>query len=299
MAPDPLTIAITTCRSDPRVDWILDDLESQIALGDEIELIVIDFYGRSPAELGIVARPWLVNVTATQPKPTIWQGPHRVTSEDWWAAANARNTAIVLCRTEYIAMIDDRGRLGPAWLDVVKAGVIARSSVLAGVYDRHDTNGRVRLDSRRRTAPRGKADCGGSWLYGANIALPLAWALDVNGFEEGADGLSGEDYVFGFMLENSGRRIDFSTRMLISQHRSSEHLGTFVRADKSGAPYGKLLVARERWRRSKRTEFTPDLIELRARIARGEPWPIPDPHGDHRDWYTGKAVSALTAADLR
>jgi glycosyltransferase involved in cell wall biosynthesis len=64
------------------------------------------------------------------PKPTIWQGQHRVTKVNWWATSNARNTGIVLADHDYIVFCDDRSRLGPRWIDAVRVGSRERASVL-------------------------------------------------------------------------------------------------------------------------------------------------------------------------
>ena len=85
--------------------------------------------------------------------------------------------------------------------------------MLAGTYERIETRGDVSIithDHRMDKHPRGHRNCGGGWLFGCTMALPLAWALEVNGFEEGCDSLTGEDYIFGLMLDNSGRRIELT-----------------------------------------------------------------------------------------
>src|SRR5271154_4770312 len=110
-----LTIGYITAREEPRLDWLVDGLNQQ-AQGDEIELIVVDALGRSAQEIGYRPISAVKKLVATRPKPTIWQGPHRVTAHDFFANANARNTAIVLCSTDYICFLDDRCKPDAGWL---------------------------------------------------------------------------------------------------------------------------------------------------------------------------------------
>lgn len=283
-----LTIVYITGRKEPHLDWMASDLRQQRQAEDEIHLVVVDAHARSPDLHGIT--PGLfADVVVSRPKPNIWQGPHRVTSVDWWANSNARNTGIVLCKTDYVAFLDDRCHLGPRWLEVVRQAERKRDSVIVGAYEKHE-NGKIIVDHRLQECPQGKNNCGGGWLYGCTLALPLAWCLEANGFEEGCDGLSGEDYIFGFMLENNGHRIDFVSSMFVSLERSSAHSNTYVRRDKGVPPNDKSHAALDRFRGRKRTEFTPDLRAMREQLARGGAFPVPDPAGNHRDWYDGSFI---------
>jgi len=307
-----LTIAFVTGRPRPRLDWMLDSLATQAVPSDEITVLVIDKQGRTPQELGarpryaLGARPrgararselgvrpryWSPCVRVALPKPTPWQGPHRITACDWWAKSSAINTALVLCETDYIALVDDCCRLGPRWLETVRRGMHERRSVLAGTYDKIE-HGSITPDHRRGLAPHGKSNCGGGWLYGCTFALPLAWALEVNGAEEGCDGLGHEDYILGFMLENNGHQIDFVPSMAVTQERAeSSTAGPSIalrRADKGG----KREAALARFRARKRTEFSPDLRTLRDRRGKGDlSWPMPDP--ELRDWFDGELVREM------
>ncbi len=295
-----LAICFMTGREDPRLDWVLDALQMQAHADDEIELIVIDALGdqRGAHAIGFYPHRMITNLIESPPKPTVWQGKHRVTSCDWWATANARNTALVLCPedVDFIAFLDDRARPGPHWLDEVRKSYERRDSVIAGSYekiegaDRHTTR-----DHRTGIHPGGKINCGGGWLYGCTFALPLAWALDVNGFEEGCDGLTGEDYIFGMMLQNAGHRIDFVPRLFVSQDREPGNescKGSYACRDKGISPNDKSHAALKRFGVRKRTEFTPDLRALRARWHAGEGWPLPDPNAV--DWYDKQPIRDMT-----
>lgn len=287
-----LTIAFITARSEPRLDWLLQGLAGQIVSGDQIEVLVIDGRARRSEDLSGAPLPRGVRLRVESPKPSPWQGAHRLTSRDWWAKSSAMNTAFVLCDTEYIAFLDDCCRLGPRWLEVVRRGEQERKSVLAGTYEKVEP-GRVVQDHRRGRSPEGKRDCGGGWLYGCTFALPLEWALDVNGAEEGCDGMGAEDYIFGHMLENKGYRIDFVPRMAVIQERRADGSSSPRKTDKGISPNDKSHAALKRFGRRSRTEFSPDLRGLReARRKPGFSWPLPDQ--DMRDWFDGQLVREMT-----
>jgi hypothetical protein len=292
-----ITIAFITGRPEPHLDWALDTLQPQLAPGDEIDMLVIDARGRSAEQLAGDRQVPGVHVRVESPKPTPWQGTHRVTSCDWWAKSSAMNTAFVLCATDYIAFLDDSCRLGPKWLETVRQGCAKRSSVLAGTYVKIE-HGREVRDHRFEREPEGKKDCGGGWLFGCTFALPLAWALEVNGAEEGCDGMGSEDYIFGLMLENNKRRIDFVPSLAVVQERpeqsgvAAERVGPLRRTDKGVSPKDKSHAALARFGKRQRTEFSPDLRTLRARRASGDlTWPLPDPN--MRDWYDGQLVREM------
>jgi hypothetical protein len=292
-----LTISFLTGRAAPQLDWMLASLIPQLVADDEIEVLVIDMLGRSPEDLGTSSCPCRnVRVRVELSKPTAWQGKHRVTSCDWWAKSSSMNTAFVLCDTDYVAFVDDCCRLGPRWMETVRRGESSRNSVLAGTYDKIE-RGRVSHDHRRLLSPSGKPNCGGGWLYGCTFALPLAWALEANGAEEGCDGMGTEDYIFGFMLENNGHSIDFVPDLAVVQERPENATPgipsiSLRRTDKGTSPHDKSHAALARFKGRTSTEFSPDLRALRALRAAGQlTWPLPDP--DLRDWYDGQLVREM------
>jgi hypothetical protein len=288
------SISYITAREDPRLDWLVDSLERQVHSKDEIELIVVDALGRPAREIGFRSIKTVTRLVETRPKPSIWQGPHRVTAHDFYANANARNTAIALASTDYMCFLDDRCSLDPGWLDVVRRGERKRSSVLCGTYTKRENRG-FAVDHRRERELRGKRDCSGGWCFGCNIALPLDWALKINGFEEGCDPVGLEDCVFGHMLSNAGYRLDFVVEMSVQLDRSGPvHPPNFPRQDKGVSPKDKSHALEARFTSRKRTEFTPDLKKLRAELARGGSFPVPDPKADYRDWYDASPLKCAS-----
>lgn len=294
-----LAIVFCTGRVEPRIDWVVDGLEAQAVAGDRITLVVVDALGRSATAIGYRPCAAVGRLVESAPKPNPWQGTHRLTDRDWFALSNARNTGIVLVPDDcdYVAFLDDRSRLGPAWLATVRRGS-QRRSVLAGAYEKVESRGDTQVlvrDHRLERAPRGLLNCGGGWLFGCSMAAPLDWLLDVNGLEEGCDGLSSEDVILGLMLVNAGHRVDFAPGMLVSQDRTGPATttkgGAYAARDKGVSPRDKSHAALARFGSRRRTEFTPDLRDLRRRVARGESWPLPDP--DARDWYDGQPIREM------
>ena len=288
-----ITIAYITAREEPHLEWLCDGIEQQARSSDKIELIVVDALGRPASAIGFREIKPVKKLVETRPKPSIWQGAHRITAHDFFANANARNTAIVLCSTDYICFLDDRCRLDPGWLDQIRLGEKKRKSVICGPCDKYEDSG-ISVDHRRQHAPQGKQNCGGGWCYGGNFALPLKWLFEVNGCEEGCDPVGLEDCVLGHMLENVGRRIDFVAEMSVQlDRRGFVHPLNFPRHDKGPSPDDKSHAIQDRFFPRKRTEFTPELKKLRRQISKNKLFPIPDPYGDYRDWYDGSSIRGV------
>ncbi len=307
-----LTVAFITSRHEPRVEWFLDSLAIQADPGTQV--IIIDPYrpeGRNS------------NVRIAHPKPTVWQGPHRLTKADWWAASNSRNTAICLCETEWIAFVDDRSVLKPTWVEAVRAAM-ADWYVVCGPYEKvHNlqvsgprvvglsrpeydftwdgkkTDGK---DSRVQYIEdhylQHKHLCNpyeapGEWTYGCSLALPLEWALQVNGFDESFDGASGEDYIFGLTLKNNGFPIKFDLRMGMIEDRTPGHLGpTIIRQDKGVSPNDRSHWLLNKHRTQRRSQHQWDLRQVRAAAITGHGFPVPS--WPNRDPYDGQPLSEMT-----
>src|SRR4029453_16354268 len=144
----------------------------------------------------------------------------------WFAAANARNTALCLALDGYIAYVDDLSVLLPGWLIQVRAAMSA-GYIGCGAYKKVknlevDKKGNVvnytefaaGIDNRLAHAST-LTDCAGNWLYGCSCAIPVDALLAINGWAEDlCDGLGSEDYCTGLVLENAGYKFKYDPSMM-------------------------------------------------------------------------------------
>lgn len=304
----PLTVCYITGRMDPRIDWFFDSLIPQIYENEPVEILVVDRfanifnYVKDP--------PKAVPVRWAEPKPCVWQGRHRLTKDDWWAASNARNTAICLCKTPWIAFVDDRSVLQPGWLQQIRHAQDDGYAVCGGyqkrinmkvqgglIIEKGEITGRDhRLQYAKEHRPGQVVfPCPGEWMYGANLAVPLEWALAVNGYEELMDGLSAEDVVFGMMLANNNFPICFNIHMRIVEDRTPSEIGEpLPRTSKERHPHDTLdkgHKALERFSHLKRTEHQWNLSEIREQVLAGGQFPIPT--GPTHDWFDDQPLAEM------
>lgn len=300
-----LTVAFITSREQPYFHWMLDSLRMQQG-SCKVQILCVDGSKR-PRDMTWHPEGWW-NVfkepetpcTFVDPKPTIWQGPDRITAEDWWAKSNALNTAICLCKTEWIAFVDDRSVLMPRWLDCIYDAMKSEYAVCGNYEKRANmkvvggviSDPGVTLGADNRTyheRPYRVRD----W-YGGHGALPLEWCLAVNGFSEDlADGLGSEDSCFGITLRNSGYPICYDPRMKIIEDRTPGEIdGALKRADKGVSPNDKshAIISIINDKTTSQNSF--DIRNLRDRVLSGEPWPAPS--ASHLDWFDQTPISQMT-----
>jgi hypothetical protein len=298
-----LTITFVTSRKEPKFEWFIDSLNRQVGEDkDWIKGLLIDSLteqpGRQSRSIPIPNTKWVL------PKPTIWQGKHRITKEDWWAKSNAMNTAIILCHTEWIAFVDDRSVLAPGWLNCVKEAMAGNYAVV-GTYEKRSNmkvvNGEVMdmgefLGGDDRELVGHPID-GKDW-YGGSSAIPLEWCLAVNGFSEDlCDGLGSEDSMFGKVLRYAGFPFKFDSRMRIIQDRTPSQIdGALKRADKNphlGKAAKSWSIVKAFYHKTT-SQNSYDIRQHRARVQAGEDlWSIM-PSASHYDWYDGQPISEMT-----
>lgn len=304
----PLTVAFITSRRDPKFEWFADSLALQ-AGRREIHVIIIDTFADEPGREYLVedafGRTWSrTGVTLpfvhVNPKPTIWAGKHRLTNENWWSKSNSLNSAICLCRTEWLALVDDRSVLCHGWLDCIEEAMRGQYAVV-GTYEKHarmkvengeivDPGETLGVDHRpQNVPPRPTHD----W-YGGHCALPLEWCLRVNGFSEDVcDSLGLEDAMFGVTLRNFGFPMVYDSRMKIIEDRTPGKIdGALKRADKGVSPNDKSHKIVEIFRDKTDSQNSFDIRNLRDRVLSGEPFPPPS--ASHLDWYDGQPISEMT-----
>lgn len=240
------------------------------------------------------------------PKPNVWQGHYRLTKEDWFAAANARNTALCLAPDGYIAYCDDLSVLMPGWLSAVRESMNG-GYVACGAYkkvkDLKVENGIVKsytefpagMDARWQYVHADPSPAERGWLFGCSCAMPVEALLTINGWPEMCDGTGFEDCCTGIALSNAGYKLMYDRRMLTLESEEHHHIEPSLRRedwhyegdkpvlggngldDKSHA----LLNIAEQ---SKRFENYCDMRELRQKVLSGEPFPITQI--PEHEWYS-------------
>jgi hypothetical protein len=294
-----------TNRSDCRIEWFLDSLHRETDGNyEDIKLLVIDYFaeeeGRTESFLPLFYCP----VTHVAPKPNPWQGKHRLTKQNYFAAANARNTALCHAPDGYIAYVDDLSVLLPGWLAGVRRAIDGNYIVLGSYYKVHNltvTAGEVvsytphslGIDSRIATATKIIPDintlvpAGGSWMFGCSLALPVESLLTINGWDEDCDSMGFEDCICGLMLEKQGYRFFYDRRMVTYESEELHFVEPpFIRIIK---PYpgeidsSHVMLNMTMRNRHKAPNYA-DMRAVRTRILAGGPWPAGvNPQHDWRD----------------
>lgn len=312
-----LSIAYFTSRKEPKLNWFFDSLHRETG-GDYsgIKIIIVDFWKDE--------RPWdqdtwtaaahtsgrciLEHVT---PKPTVWQGEHKLTKEEWFAASNARNTAVCLAPDGWIAFVDDVSVLMPGWLQHVREAMAGdQKAVTCGAYrkvkDLVVENGNVVSftdhpgghDNRYGYGSDiGAVECHGNWLYGCSLVAPVQAFLDINGWPEAlCDGLSFEDCICGIMLGKKGYRFRYVRSMMTYESEELHaQLPVMKRSDYGVSPNDKshavLKMAQtgNGWHPNYFGEE--GIAGLRRRVLAGEPFPIVQ--CPEHEWYTSTPLKDL------
>jgi hypothetical protein len=304
----PVTISYQTTRKNPRIHWFFDSLRLQLSEFPDLvkRVIVVDFWhGTRPLP---IPDDYPVEIKYVKSMPSVWQGEHRLTKEDWFDACSARNTSICYCDTEWLAYVDDLSVLMPGWMgcvnDAVKGNYIA-----LGTYEKvkHlivDNGYAVSYEGyhggkdSRRTLVLGKGvlTCNGDWMYGCSAAIPLEAALVVNGWPvDLTSGCGAEDYVMGIAMGNCGYHFKYDTRMLTLESEEGHHEEpSFRREDfgKSPNDMSHAILATARQSKYFPNSFGEGGIRaLRERILSGGEFPIPK--SPDRHWFNKKLLSEL------
>lgn len=298
-----LTIAFCTARKQPKFEWFRDSLLNQITppWKHRIKVLVIDLASVGVEEMLCDAPDGsAVPFWRHPPKPNIWCGEHRITESNWWAKAAFLNTAICLCKTDWICFVDDRCVLMPGFLTAIK-DAMAGDYAVSGTYEKRFgmkvedgviTNGGEVLgyDSRKQRNNAPTTTYGGKW-FGCCNALPLEWCIAVNGYDESTCGMRYEDTIFGEMLARNGYTTKFDPRMKVIQDRTMPESKMNIRGEDKGlSPNDKSHALLRRTDGQKRATHDFDIRAVREAVQRGEPFPPVDLNLEHRDWYDGMLV---------
>jgi hypothetical protein len=309
-----LTVAYLTNRKESKIEWFLHSFANEVrrrGVGwDTLKLVVVDFH-ISPTVIG--SRLRLIDlcleagiecaITLTPPKPSIVQGPHRLTPMDCFDASNARNTALCYAPDGYIAYVDDLSVMLPGWLDAVLEAQSVHY-VACGAYRKvkdlvvsdgeiqsftHHTPGEDhRLWHKAHHNP-----CPSNWLYGCSAAIPVEALELINGWpEDFCQSLSYEDSVTGQALAANGYIMRYDPRMMTYESEEHHHVGTpFFRWDPGVSPNDKSHALLDKCRGLKRfpNHFGggfQSIHELRKHVLSGGEFPVrTEPT---HEWFTGK-----------
>ena len=311
-----LTIAYITSRKRPRWEWFADSLSLELrATPMEVKIVVVDFHlpqasmRRACPVLTMCLQPGVVEFNHVSPKPTVWQGEGRLTTENYFAPANARNTALCLAPDGVLAYVDDLSVLMPGWLAAVKQAVEGNYLVY-GAYKKvlalDVRDGKVLsyrehaggIDSRWAAGEEGRAvPINPAALFGCSVAGPVEAFLRINGWDEDCDSMGGEDSLCGLMLWHAGYRAFYDRRMLTLEseedHLQEQGFKRIIKkmanTDASHVILNQVMAGR---RRVAPNYFGQGGIRgLRQRVLAGEPFP-PATCPEH-DWRDGQPLREM------
>lgn len=245
------------------------------------------------------------DIIVDPPKPSVWQGPHRLTKEDWFAKANACNTALCLAPDGWIAYVDDLCVLAPTWMQAVR-DAMAGNYILYGSYKKclnmvvkdgvlesYDIKGN---DSRLPYQNGDVSECPADTLYGCSFAAPVEALLEVNGWDENCDGLGSEDSILGVRLGNLGKyQFKFDKRMTTYESEEGhEPKGSVMRRSDYGvSPNDKshAILAAARATTYAPNYFDGGIRKLREHVLAGGSFPIMKV--PEHEWFTGTPLKDL------
>ncbi len=287
----------------------------QKGFDSSIRVIVVSLYGATPDIQSAIGIPATIPIKdgesldafikVVKPKPNVWNGEHRLTSQDWFAASSQRNTALCLCATTHLAYVDDLSILMPDWLACVQEAM-TNNYIVLGTYEKRKKmvveNGALlssepggtdsRMTNIKENVP---VNVEGGWLYGCSLAGPVESFLSVNGWPEFVDGLSSEDYCMGLALYNHGHKLMFDPRMKTIESEEDHFIETPMRrCDKGVSPRDKSHAALNIAKQSKffPNYFGPEGIRgLREKVLNGEPFPIMKV--PEHDWFDGQPIKDM------
>ncbi len=328
-----ITIAYITNRKEPLTDWFYDSLLKQYNLDFELQLVIVDYWNGEIKEKEIFFYPRPnICVSYVQSLPSWCQGKHKVTTDNYFSATTARNTAAVYAKYEYIAFVDDLSILSPTWLNSVIEGA-KNNEVLLGAYRKDKEmiveNG-VLISSiqtpegadvrwnKVRSADKVKVPH--NFFYGCSFAMPTEIFLELNGFDHSADYSGYEDALFGLRLKKLGVQCWYDKNMLtieseeahftegnyfkrVDDEVSEEHYTQVLRnfglkqsvypeGTRRDMSHAMLDIVRQCEGYMPRWNYY-SLRDLRAKTARRQQITYADMHYPDRHWFYLKKLSDL------
>lgn len=260
------TIVYSTSRPNCGFQWFADSLKNECQGNwTDTRVVVVDFWAQVMPDLdwghNMLAqrkaqfRAWCAcpEFIHVPPKPTVWQGVHKLTPKHYFDAGNARNTGLCLAPDGHVIFVDDCSVLKPRWLFRAKLS-LQRDNVVCGAFQKvrklKVENGKVisfdhygpGLDSRmiqiRNWEP---IPCPPAWAFGCSLGMPVEALLKVNGQPEGlCAGMGYEDSITGEAIAKHGYRFIYDPVMMTLEDEDLHH-NQFVlrRVDPGNSPADK------------------------------------------------------------
>jgi len=236
-----LTIAYITSRRDPKIEWFLDSLQREVEslpAHIDVTLIIVDLQAPSRTHRTLSKYGRIIKAMWVEPKPSVWQGRFRLTEQDFFSAANCRNTALAVAPDGYIAFVDDLSVLCPNWIKpIVRLMDGPDDYVLCGSFQKvlklkveqgaicYFEAYKEGIDPRFLCGePNIDVVCSPQWMFGCSIACPVDYLLNVNGFPELlCDGMGYEDCVMGTTMARRGNIFRYSLQMHTKESEEDHH----------------------------------------------------------------------------
>lgn len=304
---NPITIAYMTARRQCEFGWFRDSLLRQLKPTDNIRVVIVDFWHAE--RKWTILKDWI----HVPPKPTVWQGPHRLTTKDFFAPSNARNTALCYARGTHIVYVDDLSLLGDRWMEAVRDAV-TQGYVACGAFQKvkkmNVWGGRAMNfedypdghDARWSAGNDDQPVAGhASWLFGCSLVVPVAALEKINGWPEAicdASGTGAEDTSVGQVLVNTGHTLKYDRRLFTYESEELHHqqpVMNRVERGEIGTPNSMSWAVVRMVQQAKHFDNNfhgfPDIAALRQHILRGGDFPIPKI--PEHCWYDGTPLKDL------
>jgi len=306
------SVVYVTNRKDPKIAWFVDSFMRELD-GDlaGIEVLVVAYFEDAVREAvkKAGAESW---ITVHPPKPNVWQGEHKLTKKDWFAAANARNTGIALSRGHTIVFVDDLSAVVPGWWEWAKHAC-RNQCVCLGTYEKVrdlavDSSGALTYDeapnscgkdTRLPMLPQPAEDTKaypavGGWLYGSSVACPIEFLLVINGFDEECNGIGTEDYIAGLMLDHMEFPLFICPGMKTVEDDKMHYVEKpFPRLNRGEGETDSAWTILKKVQGAERVVApnVDNLRDLRDKVLAGEPFPIPTK--PDKFWYDETPLKEL------
>lgn len=298
-----LSIIYNTAREEPKIEWFLDSLKRELGEFRNVKLIIVDFYKDTRPLAAVSNLPW--ETVHISPKPNHWNGPHKLTKDEWFSASSSRNSGLCHASDGWVVYVDDLSVLMPGWFKAVQ-DMMRGNYIVCGAYHKVKNlvveNGEVKsytpsgLDHRYNYgSDSGAVSCRGDWHYGCSCGGPTEAYLKVGGWPEIADGISSEDYCLGIVLTNAGFELKYDRRMMTFESEELHHVGkVMIRRDRGVSPNDKshALLHKIRHLREFDNCFEGGIRKLRLDTLSGKPFP--PSRMPVTDWYDGMRIADFT-----